>query len=275
MHESMTISGRWRTLGRVTLFCVGCAVVLAVASRLIPKLPGQWSQVVVGAVASLGAFVLTMVFVRWEGLRLEDVGAVPGRQSAPRVALGFLIGLLLVALQSALVAVSGHVRWVREPEGAFTQAAVALLVYLVLACREELAFRGYPLRSLDRAIGPWGAQLIVALFFALEHVAGGVTWPHALLGAGVGSVLFGMAALTTKGLAMPIGLHAAWNFGDWVLGNKGERGVWRAVIENGYEARVERVRNITYLVVMGTAILAFCFYRRMNRSPSVARDQEA
>jgi len=33
-----------------------------------------------------------------------------------------------------------------------------------------------------------------------------------------------MAALATKGLALPIGLHAAWNIGDWARGGKGTGG---------------------------------------------------
>jgi membrane protease YdiL (CAAX protease family) len=55
----------------------------------------------------------------------------------------------------------------------------------------------------------------VAFAFAVEHVVGGMRWLHAILGAGIGSLLLGMAALATRGLAMPISLHAAWNFGQW------------------------------------------------------------
>lgn len=76
-------------------------------------------------------------------------------------------------------------------------------------------------------------QWMVALVFAAEHRLGGSTWIHALLGAGVGSLLFGMASLATRGLALPIGLHAAWNFGQWVAGDKEFPGIWRSTVEQG------------------------------------------
>lgn len=265
MPESSTIDPWWRTLGRVLLFFLSCAVVLATASRWTPKFHSGWSAFAMGAIAALGALVLTLLFVRWEGLRLEDVGVMPGRQSLPRFAIGFLIGLFLAALRSALIGVSGHVRWARVPDIGFAAAVMPLLIYLVLACREELAFHGYPLRSLDRSIGLWGAQLIVAGIFALEHMAGGVTWVHAFLGAGIGSLLFGMASLATRGLAMPIGLHAAWNYGQWMLGGKESSGMWQLIIEKGFESRVELAGTISYLVVMSLAILAFWWYWRVQK----------
>jgi membrane protease YdiL (CAAX protease family) len=261
---------RWRALGRVLLFVLGCAAMLAVASPLTPILSGQWSQFVLGAGTSLGALALTVVFVRWEGLRLQDVGAAPGQRSLSRVAFGFLVGLLLVALRSSIVWAAGHIRWVRAPGSGFAATAIAFLAYSALSCREELAFHGYPLRRLELDFGLWRAQLIVAAVFAVEHVAGGLTWAHALLGAGVGSLLFGMAALSTRGLAVPVGLHAAWNFGDWMLGGKGSAGLWMPVIDVGWQARVDVAGTIGYFIVMGSATLAFWFWdRRMN---SMSRD---
>lgn len=46
----------------------------------------------------------------------------------------------------------------------------------------------------------------VALFFILCAV---LLASQAIVGAGVGSLLYGMAAITTRGLAVPIRLHAA------------------------------------------------------------------
>jgi len=112
-----------------------------------------------------------------------------------------------------------------------------------LAVREELAFHGYPLQRLKSIFGIWGAQLIVAFVFAFEHVLGGSTWQLALLGAGVGSLLFGMAAIATRGLAMPIGLHAAWNIGDWIRGGKGSVGFWKPIVEDDFKECAAIVKN--------------------------------
>jgi hypothetical protein len=128
-----------------------------------------------------------------------------------------------------------------------------------------LAFRGYPLRRLDSCFGVWTAQFVVALVFAVEHVAGGSTWMNAFLGAFVGSVLFGMAALVTRGLAVPIGLHAAWNFGQWTLGEKETSGLWKPVIEQGYKMHVDHMGMLGYLVVFGSATVALHLFGNFQK----------
>ncbi len=146
---------------------------------------------------------------------------------------------------------------------------MSLLTYIALSSREELGFRGYPLLRLKEFFGVWGAQIIVALAFGAEHIAGGWSLPRALLGASVGSLLFGMAAIASRGLALPIGLHAAWNFGDWILGGKGSGGLWNAVIDEGHRESAQLVATIAYLVVMGSATFAFwIWYRRTVRIQS-------
>jgi hypothetical protein len=99
---------RWQVLGRVALFFSCCAMVLVATAPLAHKLPGLWSNFVVGTIASLGAFALTVFFVRAEHLRLEDVGAAADFQSLPRFVFGFFLGMLLVALFAAILSVAGH-----------------------------------------------------------------------------------------------------------------------------------------------------------------------
>jgi membrane protease YdiL (CAAX protease family) len=260
--------GRWLILGVTALFMVGCAIVLPVAAPVVPKLPGRWPEFLIGAVACFWAFALTVLFVRRERIRLGDVGVGLSRRSVPHLVSAFLAGLLLVGLWASISAAAGYVRWARASEVGFASMSASLIVYLVLSCREELAFRGYPLRRLEGPFGIWGAQLIVAMVFAAEHRAGGWPWTQALFGSGVGSLLFGMAAIATRGLAVPIGLHAAWNFGHWALGMKGEPGVWKAVVEEGRDGHAQLIGTISYLVVMGSATLAFwLWHRRMRQAP--------
>jgi membrane protease YdiL (CAAX protease family) len=229
---------------------------------MAPKGPGWAPQVFIGTGASLGAFGLTVLFVRWEGLRLDEVGASPDRRSLLRFAIGFLIGLILVALNSAVLWGVGDVRWVRTPQIGFSEAIVTLVAFLSLSVREELAFHGYPLQRLKPVFGLWGAQSIVAFIFALEHVVGGSTWGLALLGAGVGSLLFGMAAIATRGLALPIGLHAAWNTGDWMRGGKGSVGFWKPVVEDAFKERAALIGIASYVLVTCLATLAFWWWNR-------------
>lgn len=177
-----------------------------------------------------------------------------------RAIVGFAFGLLLVGIQTWFVSLAGHVHWVRTSSVGYAPVGIALLAYVTLASREELAFRGYPLRRLDSSFGAWTAQIVVALVFAIEHVAGGLTWTNAILGAFVGSLLFGMAALVLRGLAVPIGLHAAWNFGQWTLGEKEISGLWKPVVEQGYNLHVDHMGMLSYLFVFGSATVALWLF---------------
>jgi membrane protease YdiL (CAAX protease family) len=258
MPIGSSVRNRWSTVGRVLLFFIICALLLILAGSFCSRLlPGQFSQVVLGSVTTVATVIVTGLFLRWDKLRFRDVGAAPDRQSAIRMLVGFALGLLLVALQTCFVMLAGHVHWVRTPPVGLASVGTALLAYVTLASREELAFRGYPLRRLDNCFGVWSAQFIVALVFATEHVAGGSTWTNAILGAFVGSLFFGMAALAMRGLAVPIGLHAAWNFGQWILGEKETSGLWRPVVEQGYNLQVDHMGMLGYLLVFASATVAF------------------
>lgn len=254
---------------RMALFFIVCAILLASTApvdRSFPQLPPGF---LLGALTSVGTFLLTFAFVRWERLRLDDVGATFDRRSPMRFAIGFLIGTLLVALHVLIEGTIGHVRWARSDGPGSGTIALLLVTYVLLACREELAFHGYTLRRLYSSIGLWGAQLIVAIVFALEHAAAGSTWTQAILGAGVGSLLFGMAAITTRGLAVPIGLHAAWNFGDWMHGGKGAGGVWHPIVFESYRDRADQAAMAGYVIIMVVATLIFWrLLRRQRRHAS-------
>jgi membrane protease YdiL (CAAX protease family) len=262
--QSWSTGARLATLGRVVLFCMGCAVILMVGSRFTPKLPGLWMVVVLEGAASVATFGLTVLFARWEGMRLADVGVVPERGSLERLGFGAILGLLMVGLHTLLLGSMGHVHWVRQDGVGFAPACVAVLAFLLVGLREEMAFRGYPLRGLERAFGPWVALGVVSLFFALEHIAGGMTWRQAIWGPLVGGLLFGLAALVTRGIALPVGIHAGWDYAYWMLGYRGGSGPWRMMVEPGFEARVEQVAMMSYLVVMGSGILGFLLYSRMT-----------
>src|SRR3954468_7070906 len=143
-------SGVVRAVLRAIMFMVGCAIMLAAASPWIPKLAWMWSETFLGAVTSIGAFALTDLFVRWERLELTDVGARPDRWTALRFPCGFAIGLLVVVVWASISAGCGYVHWARGPDVEAELPLSALAAYLALACREELAFHGYPLRNLVR-----------------------------------------------------------------------------------------------------------------------------
>lgn len=253
-----------RVLVRVVLFFAASMGVLVLCGPLPRFLPWLAPEIVVGAVATLATLVLTMLFLRWDRLRFGDIGLTPDRGTPMRFLIGGVIGLALVAAHMALLSVIGHVRW--APVASIDPGRVAMAVagYGLLASREEVAFRGYPLRRLRTAFGPWGAQLIVVAVFIAEHRLGGASWSNAIVGAGLGGLVFGMAALATRGIALPIGLHAAWNAGDWARGGKGGDGLWSAVVDPRHQATIDTLAMGLYAVVMAIALAGFWWLLRRS-----------
>lgn len=255
---------RKSTIIRVVLFCLLCAIILATFSGLIKDFNTEWKEHLLLIVAIAFTYGLTILFVKWERLRLNDVGVVAGKMTFKKVAIGFGIGLFMTMLQPAFVLLFGHYKIALTPSFSFYTLLFYFTLYILGAVREELAFRGFPLFSLNYRFGFWTAQIIIFILFSLEHVAGGMTWLQAFLGAGTGALLFGLAALKSNGIALPIGIHSAWNFGQWCLGFKKETGLLQGITEKGFENVVERNAWISYLVIMTVAIIVFYFYKPMT-----------
>jgi len=267
IKESSKNTKWYYTLTRVILFYACSIVVLISTSILTKNMSAKMADILSILLATIFTFILVLIFVRWEKLSLKSVGITSGRRSASRFFIGYAVGILMAVTQALIVLRFGHFQLNRVPKITTTEILSPLLLYFLVASREELVFRSYSLRSLNYSLTPALALLIMTAIFIFEHVVSGITWKMALLGSGAGGILFGLAALKTKGLALPLGLHSAWNFGQWSLGFKNEPGIWEAVVEKGFETRVQNIGLTAFLFVMGLAIAGVCiFYKRERLS---------
>jgi membrane protease YdiL (CAAX protease family) len=89
-------------------------------------------------------------------------------------------------------------------------------IFLWAAVAEELLFRGFMFQRLMDAFGQWPAQLIVAALFLLTHINNpgmtGMVKILASINIFIASIMFGLAFIKTKNLAMPFGLHFMANY---------------------------------------------------------------
>lgn len=206
------------------------AALLTAAAPLAAVVRGKWAtDAAYGALVSAGLVAVLLWYSRLGWTQRAACGLGFDRRTPMRFLLGVVLGALLLAAPVAVLAGVDDVRWVRGPDVEIGTVAAAFTAYLLLSCLEELGFRSYPLLGLQQELGLWTAQAIVAMAFIAYHIAYGQPWFSAVVGTGLGSLLFGTAAVVSRGLALPIGLHAAWNFGSWALGDKGLPGVWTPV----------------------------------------------
>jgi uncharacterized protein len=167
------------------------------------------------------AMILALTSLICQLLRRESLAELSGKFDArwlKELFTGGLLGSTLMLVPAFILGVFGLVEWRWNPYGVSTLLS-SLAFFTGVAVAEELLFRGFVFQRLVSGLGEWSAQLIVAVFFLLTHLNNpGMTGSVKVM-AGINiflaSILFGIAFVRTKSLAMPIGLHWVAN---WVQG---------------------------------------------------------
>ncbi|MFZ3217288.1 MAG: type II CAAX endopeptidase family protein [Candidatus Acidiferrales bacterium] len=129
------------------------------------------------------------------------------------VPYGFAMLSLLVALIAALhgfalggLALSGG--------DAVKYGALYGAGFLMVGLFEEFSFRGYMQSTLDSAIGFWPAAIVLSILFGAIHLSNlGEAWFGALM-AGSFGMLAAFSLQRTGNIWFPIGMHAAWDWGE-------------------------------------------------------------
>ncbi|MFH1681082.1 MAG: CPBP family intramembrane glutamic endopeptidase, partial [Candidatus Eisenbacteria bacterium] len=137
------------------------------------------------------------------------------------LALGLLLGALLIAAIAGAIAAAGGLSLTRSelpPSSVFRFALLYFLLFVEVALFEEILFRGYILQVLAEGIGKVRASVLLSAIFGLVHAFNeGGTAPGAL-STGLAGLLLSLAYFRTRSLLLPIGIHTAWNFVlGWVL----------------------------------------------------------
>ncbi len=144
--------------------------------------------------------------------------------------LDFCFGLGLGALlMGAIFAVEWSLGWVRVTEVWRTSGGlpfvvaifVPLIAFLLVGYYEEVLVRGYLLRNLAEGLG-FGrigsrralllAWLLTSALFGFLHAGNPNANVVSSFNIGLAGLFLGLGILLTGELAIPIGLHIAWNF---------------------------------------------------------------
>jgi len=173
----------------------------------------------------LTALLLTFLFGRYEGRRVDGYG-LPLRQAfGARFWEGFAIGAASAALIAAgMLACGGMTVHGLALKGAAIPAATLAWfgACLLVGLGEEYLFRGYLLQTLRQAVGFWPATLLIALWFGADHYffkPGENLWD--LLGLVAIAIWLSYSVLKTGSLWLAVGYHAAFDFLQlFVIGSK-------------------------------------------------------
>jgi len=168
--------------------------------------------------------VLFLLAVTWCCTRLRrtplaSVGLQLDRRWWQQAATGLAVGMASMLAIAACIAVAGGVRFEVASGSVGNVLLAGAYAFAFAALLEELLARGFVFQRLVDGIGPLAAQLLVAAAFALAHGENpnmdGATRAWAMLDIALGSLIYGLAFLRTRSLALPIGMHLGWN---WMQG---------------------------------------------------------
>jgi uncharacterized protein len=215
--NSSELRAGWRLLAFVAIVWSS----LKAASWLIAKaLSGADKDAIwllTEALVFLVCLAAAWIMAKIEGRTVSDYG-LPWRrmfrgQFWLGVATGFAaITVLLGVLRGAGVFHFGRVAL--HGAAAWRWAAVYGFVFLLVAFKEEFLLRSYAQFTLSSGIGYWPAAIVLSAFFGYGHLGNSGESRIGALAAGGFGLLLCLLLRRTGNLWMPIGLHAAWDWGE-------------------------------------------------------------
>lgn len=178
------------------------------AGKLIGVGHGPFAMLATAMGVALFFIAVYAAFCRWvEGRPVREF-ALPG--AATELAGGFLTGLILFSAVVAVIAAFGGYRVIGSHP--WSVLIPALAIAILSGFTEEILFRGWFFRLVERWLGSWVALILSAALFGALHLHN----PNATLLAGVAlmfeaGIMLAAIFMITRRLWAVIGLHAAWN----------------------------------------------------------------
>lgn len=165
--------------------------------------------------------LIILVTIICQLLRKESILKITGEFNfgwLRQLFIGIIIGAVLMLLPAIILTASGLVH-LQTNIISFSGIMAGVAVFVGVAIAEEFLFRGFIFQRLTESFGQWPGQLIIAGMFLLTHInnpgMAGTIKLLASLNIFLASILFGLAFIKTRSLAMPLGIHFMAN---WVQG---------------------------------------------------------
>lgn len=169
--------------------------------------------------------VFLLLLVTWICILIRkeswsDIGFSISQAWFKTLTIGTLVGIVMMFATVAIIWVIGGVTFELNVNRSIQGLSYGLYLFVLGAIMEEILHRGFIFQRLLDGIGIWRAQMLMATLFTLGHWGNpdmeGITQIIASLNLFLLSLIFGLAYIKTRSLALPISLHLGWN---WAQGN--------------------------------------------------------
>jgi membrane protease YdiL (CAAX protease family) len=158
--------------------------------------------------------LIFLVLRRIDRKQLKDIGLTDIRRHFQDLGFGLLLGAVSMALIFIILLISGQIV---VKSGYFNNTAWeslgnGLLLFILVALREEIFSRGYCLFVFRQMRYLWLAMLLSSLIFTLLHATNPNLQAIGLLNIFLAALLFSFMTIKTGNLWMAIGYHFTWNY---------------------------------------------------------------
>jgi len=215
---------------------------------------------------TFAAFFVTWIFLKWEKKSFTSIGLFWEKGTLLRFFKGILLGscIFFVMVLILLACVGGKLQPISWTGDGYT--FIFLLTFIPLGIMEEVAFRSYPLVRLNQVFGLRVTLLIIAFAFALYHISMGWSIYIALGGPFVWSFVFGLAAVWSRGIALPAGIHISVNILQNIIGLHGNKGLlWKISFPENHPGRAEFIGLSVQFGLLATSIIVMEFFIRRSK----------
>jgi uncharacterized protein len=214
-----TAEHRLRAPWKLVLFVVVLVVSLLIAAVVELGVDAAVAKVGYRLLVSewavpLGLLLATWVMLRWvEDRSWEYVGMDRPAADPPRLASGTVMGLLPIAIPSAMLLLLGELRSVSSVPGSWWAAAgISFANLLPAAFGEELLLRGYPFAVLREAVGARWTLISTSIVFGLLHIPNPGADSQSIVIVMLAGFFLGSIFLATRSLYAATAAHFVWNW---------------------------------------------------------------
>ena len=142
----------------------------------------------------------------------NDACKIAPRKDISSIGKGLLIGFSYFIIVTATMSLCGcyHIKSIQFD---WEKQLFSFTLFFLVAVSEEIFFRGFLFRIINRRWNLWAALVISALIFGGLHIFNdnATFWSSIAIAIEAGSLL-GAAYAYSKNLWLPIGIHWIWNY---------------------------------------------------------------
>ena len=257
-----------RYIFKAILFCIAFTGFFVILSFVKNYFPDNLERITHGIIGIIAAFLMTALFLRIDKKRFSDIGLLINGNTLINFGKGAFAGILIMGFVAICVMYFSNVAIEVNPDSNVLHFFLITLPLVPLAFMEELGFRGYPLEILKGKVGIRLSILITSILFALYHIVCGWTIANAFYGPAVWGLVFGIAAVYSKGIAMPTGIHYAANLTTDAFGEAGNTvSIWTVKQSDSMSVNpkgIDWVILLPSLALLIFAIICIELYIRNN-----------